>query len=412
MIWLYDALWVLGLILGAPLWIPWILLSPSRRRDFWERWKPLPRRPEASVWLHVASVGEAEAAVPLLSRLCEHGVQPLVTTSTLTGRERLRERFPSLSVRLAPLDLPGLAHWSVRRACIRTLVLVETELWPNWMRAVSRAGGRVVMVSARISDRSFRWYLRARPLFAPLLNGITYLGARSDEDRLRFTKLGVPHERSIVTGDLKLDRAAPAPPSEELTRALGPGPFLIGGSTHAGEEEALLTAWQELRQGPAPELRLLLVPRHPERVAAVVACVERHGARCGLRSRGASDAEVVIVDTVGELASLYTLADLVFCGGTLVRVGGHNLLEPVQAGRVVVHGPHIENQRHQAQLLRPFGVLHRVEDVKELTQVLGMLWAGPKRNMPAERARQGLESHRGAAERSLALVLDEEARGA
>ena len=119
-----------------------------------------------------------------------------------------------------------------------------------------------------------------------------------------------------------------------------------------------------------------------------------------------------MVDTLGELASLYALADLVFCGGTLAHVGGHNLIEPVQAGRVVVHGPHIENQRHQVQLLRPFGALYRVEDAKGLSQVLGALWADPKRNTPAERAREGLESHRGAAERSLALVLDEEAPGA
>lgn len=408
MIWLYNVLCVAGLILGAPVWLAWVLASSSRRRGFAERWTPLPRLSEGTVWVHVASVGEAEAATPLLSRLREHGVPLLATSMTVTGRDRLRERFPSLPVRLVPLDLPGLVDWSVRRARVRTLVLVETELWPNLIRATVAAGGRVVIVSARISDRTYRRYQRARLFFRPLLRRVDRLGARSDADRARFAALGAREDRATLMGDLKLDRPPPAAPSEALKQALGPGPFLIGGSTHVGEEEALLSVWLELRNGPAPRLRLLLAPRHPERVPAVSLSVRRHGARFGLRSAGASEAEVVIVDTMGELASMYGLADLVFCGGTLSPVGGHNLLEPVQAGRVVVHGPYIQNQRHQEQLLRPFGVLRRVENARELGPVLRALWADPQRNAPAEAARAGLLAHRGAAERALGLVLDPE----
>ncbi len=407
MIWLYNLLWVLVLTLGAPVWLPWLLLSPARRRGFGERWALLPTQAEESVWVHAASVGEAEAATPLLARLQERGVPLIVTTSTVTGRDRLRERFSDLTVRLVPLDLPGLTHISVRRARVRTLVLIETELWPNLMRAVAAAGGRIVVVSARISDRSYRWYRRARPFFASLLRRVDQLGARSEEDRARFIELGVPKERATLTGDLKLDRPPPEAASQELREAVGPGPFLIGGSTHAGEEEALLNAWMGLGKGAAPRLRLLLVPRHPQRVPAVRALVERH-ARVGLRSEGAREAEVVIVDTVGELASLYGLADLVFCGGTLAPVGGHNLIEPVQAGRVVVHGPHIENQRHQEQLLRPYGVLHEVRDAGELAQRLSKLWADPERNVPAAAARAGLLAHRGALQRTLELVMPAE----
>ena len=405
MIWLYNMLWAAALVLGAPVWLPWVLISPARRRGFGERWTPLPPRDQDTVWLHAASVGEAEAATPLLSRLAERGVPLVVTTSTVTGRDRLRERFPGLSVRLVPLDLPGLIHVSVRRARVRTLVLVETELWPNLMRAVSAEGGRVVIVSARISDRSYRWYRRARFFFASLLRRVDQLAARSETDRARFTALGVRADRAHLTGDLKLDRPLPDAASEELREAVGPGPFLIGGSTHAGEEEALLRAWGELRKGAAAELRLLLVPRHPERVPAVCALVERHGASFGLRSEGAREADVVIVDTVGELPMLYGLADLVFSGGSLTDVGGHNLIEPVQSGRVVVHGPHIQNQRHQAQLLQPFGVLHRVRNPEELTRVLGELWADAARDAPTADARAGLLAHRGALERTLELVL-------
>jgi len=408
-IWLYNLLWAVVLILGAPVWLPWVFLSASRRRGFAERCSALPARPAPTIWLHAASVGEAEAAAPLIARMQERGLPLVLTTSTVTGRDRLRARFSELPVQLIPLDLPGLAQRSLRRARVRTLVLVETELWPNLMRAATTAGVRVVIVSARISDRSYRWYLRLRPLFASLLCDVDRVGARSETDRARFTALGVREERATLVGDLKLDRPPALAASEELRGALGPGPFLIGGSTHAGEEEALLRAWRELREGAASGLRLLLVPRHPQRVPAVCTLLERHGARFGLRSEGAADAEVVIVDTVGELASLYALADLVFCGGTLARVGGHNLIEPVQAGRVLVHGPHLENQRHQEQLLRPFGVLHRVGDSKELGRVLGELWADPERDAPAERARQGLLAHRGAVERALELVLPESA---
>ncbi|MCH6562132.1 MAG: 3-deoxy-D-manno-octulosonic acid transferase [Deltaproteobacteria bacterium] len=404
MIWLYNVLWAAALILGAPVWLPWVLLSSARRRGFRERWSPLPVRSQQTIWVHAASVGEAEAAMPLLARLQEQGLSLIVTTSTATGRGRLRERFPGLTVRLAPLDLPGLIQVSVRRARVQTLVLVETELWPNMMRAVSVADGRVVIVSARISDRSYRWYLRARVLFAPLLRRVDRLGARSEADLARFIALGVREERATLTGDLKLDRPPPEAASDELRNAIGRGPFLIGGSTHAGEEEALLRAWSELRKGAAPELRLLLVPRHLQRVPAVCALVERHGASFGLRSEGARQADVVIVDTLGELATLYGLAELVFSGGTLADVGGHNLIEPVQAGRVLVHGPHIENQRHQEQLLRPFGVLHRVRAPEDLARVLGELWADPERNARAAAAREGLLAHRGALELTLKLL--------
>ncbi|HXZ84176.1 MAG TPA: 3-deoxy-D-manno-octulosonic acid transferase, partial [Myxococcota bacterium] len=205
--------------------------------------------------------------------------------------------------------------------------------------------------------------------------------------------------------DLKLDRPAPPEPSAELRAAIGAGPLLVGGSTHPGEEEALLQAWQRLRATRAPELRLVLVPRHPERVPEVARTARRHGARAGLRSAGAADADVVVVDSVGELASLYRLAELVFVGGSLAPVGGHNLVEPVQAGRVVVHGPNLANQRTQVALLQPFGVLRSVENAAALERALRELWSDPERNAPAREAAKRLEEHRGATDRVLELVL-------
>jgi 3-deoxy-D-manno-octulosonic-acid transferase len=375
-----------------------------------ERLRPLPRMPERTVWVHAASVGEVEAAAPLVARLVEQGVPVIVTAVTVTGRGRLRNVLPRVRTRIAPLDLPGLVHWSLARARVSVLVLIETELWPNLISAAAARGVRVIVAGGRISDKSFPRYRLLAPFFAPLLDKLHAVGARAELDRARFVALGTPEPRTSVVGDLKLDRAAAPEPSPGLRDALGRGPFLVGGSTHPGEEEALVQAWQRLRATRAPELRLVLAPRHPERVPEVARTVRRNGARVALRSQGAGDAEVVILDSVGELASLYHLADLAFVGGSLSPIGGHNLVEPVQAGRVVVHGPFVQNQRTQVALLGPFGVLHEAENAAALERVLRELWIDPERNAPARDVSKRLEEHRGATDRVLALVS--EARGA
>lgn len=407
MIRVYEALILLAIAIASPLWLAaWLLGAFGPRGSVLERLRPLPRMPEGTVWVHAASVGEAEAAAPLIAALLASQVPVIATTTTLTGRTRLRARLPRLPARLMPLDLPGLVQRSLARAQVAVVVLIETELWPILIHAAERRGTRVIVAGARISDRSFPRYLWLRGLFAPLLARLDRVGARSELDRQRFVALGARTERCSVVGDLKLDRVAAPEPTPALVQALGAGPFLVGGSTHAGEEEALLSAWRRLRGEGAAGLRLVLAPRHPERVADVLKTVRRHGARAALRSQGAADAEVVVVDTVGELASLYVLSELVFVGGTLAHVGGHNLVEPVQAGRVVVHGPHTENQRTQADLLAPLGVLHRVENAAGLERELVALWADPQRNAPARAAAQALAEHRGATDRVLALVLE------
>jgi 3-deoxy-D-manno-octulosonic-acid transferase len=404
-LWVYNAILLAAAVVLAPLWLVWVLLSRRLRRGFFQRLLPLPRSPAGTVWVHAASVGEVEAAAPLIGALVERGVPVVATTLTTTGRDRLRARLPGLRVGLAPLDLPGLVHRSLRRAQVGVLVLVETEIWPNTIWAARSAGIPVLIASARVGDSSFKTYRRLRPLFASVLRGVR-IAARSAEDRERFVELGVPDAAAQVTGDLKLDRADPAPMSDPLRAALGPGPFLLGGSTHLGEEEALLRAFEGLRLSGETSLRLLLAPRHPERVGQVVATVRRHGFSVGLRSEGAADRDVVVLDTLGELPTIYPLAELVFGGGTLAPVGGHNLIEPVQAGKVVVHGIYTQNQRSQVQLLAPLGVLHPVASAGELTSVIAALWADPERNAPAARARGELDSHRGATDKTLDLLLE------
>jgi len=402
----YEVVLVLGLAFALPLLlVAWGLGAFGPRGSLLERLQPLPSMPVGTVWVHVASVGEAEAAVPLLSALADQRVPVIATALTLNGRARLRARLPRVRARLMPLDLPGLIHASLARARVDVLVLVETELWPVLIHAAEQRGARVIVAGGRISDRTLPRYRLLRPFFRPLLARMHEIGARSAVDRERFVALGAASERCRVVGDLKLDREAPPEPSAALREALGAGPFLVGGSTHPGEEEALLEAWRRVVGAGASGLRLVLAPRHPERCADVCKTVRRRGASVGLRSEGAASCDVVVLDGVGELASLYRLAELVFVGGSLAHVGGHNLVEPVQAGRVVVHGPYVQNQRTQADLLAPLHVLHRVENAAGLADTLLALWAAPDRNAPAREAAKQLDAHRGATGRVLASVL-------
>ena len=350
MIALYNLLLILIGVISWPLLLIAVLTRARLRQGLGERLRPLGCVPGGCIWIHAASVGEAEAAVPLVRQLLERGLPVLATTMTLTGRERFRAHFPGLPVRLAPLDLPGLTGASVRRARVRGLVLIETEIWPNAIAATRAAGGAVFIVSGRISDAGFRRYRRFRWRFAAVLGRVQHVAARSPEDLERFLALGVSPARASLGGDLKLDRDPPEPPDAALREAIGSGPMIVAGSTHPGEEEALLAAWQALSER-VDGLRLVLVPRHTERVPEVCELIGRHGIRAGLRSEGAAAARVVVVDTMGELPALYELADWVFVGGSLAPVGGHYLLEPVEAGRVIVHGPHLYTQRTQMLMI-------------------------------------------------------------
>jgi 3-deoxy-D-manno-octulosonic-acid transferase len=400
-------LYNLVLALFAPLVaLPWLLLSRRARKGLAQRLTPLPASWSADIWLHAASVGETEAAVPLLAELEKRGIQAVATTQTLTGQENLGRRLPGLHTRLVPLDFAPLVRASFARLSPRVLILVETELWPNLVWSAHSSGARVLLVSARISDRSFPRYRRLGRLVRAILSSVDAIGTRSEADADRFVALGAPRERVRTTGDLKLDRPPPPEPDDELRRAVGRGPLLVAGSTHAREEESVLRAFQTLRKRGAPEIRLVLAPRHVERAEGLLPLIRSRGLRPALRTRGAAGADVVVLDTIGELASLYGLADLVFCGGSLVPVGGHNLFEAATAGKVVVHGPHLENQRTQVELLKPMGVLQEVGGAEELEATLERLWREPDRHRPAREAATALALHRGAASRSLDLLLE------
>jgi 3-deoxy-D-manno-octulosonic-acid transferase len=387
------------------------LLRPSWRVGLAERLGAFPEVAGASpVWLHGASVGEVRVAARLAAALAAEGTPAVGSATTLAGRAAWRALAPGLPSGFAPLDHP----WSVARALERArpslLALVETELWPCWIQGAAERGVRVAIVSARVSERSFSRYARVRPLVARVLARVAAIGARSEGDAERFVALGAPPERVSVTGDLKLEpESAAAPLASDLAAALGDAPLLVFGSTHAPEEEAALGALAA-SEAAALAAALVLAPRRSERAREIAGLMR--GRRVVLRS--ALDqaplraGDVLVLDTLGELPALWPRATLAFVGGTLAPgVGGHNLLEPAQCGRFVLFGPHGDNVRAAAELLRASGGGARVADAAELARVVVAALRERTSTAAAGAAgRSALVAHRGALTRTLALLRE------
>ncbi len=415
---------LVGLVAAAsPVLLARMLTTGKYRAGFGERLGRYPapvaalggRRP---VWVHAVSVGETVAALPLVTAL--HAARPdlplVLSTVTPTGQAAARERAREALVCYFPFDLRGPVRRALDTIRPRLVLLLETEIWPVFLLEAARRGVPVGIVNGRLSDRSFRRYRLVRPLLARCLRTLAFIGAQSQGDADRFLALGAPAERTVVTGNLKIDQAASPPrpgaaTPESLERALAlrAGPRLVAGSTHRGEEGPVLDAFARLRER-VPDLRLILAPRHPERLAEVARLLDERGLRWQRRSErpgpaGAPAPDVVLVDTIGELAAMYGLADVVFVGGSLVPTGGHSLLEPAAHGRAPLHGPHMHNFREVTRALAEAGGAVPVEDAGSLAEAAATLLADPARRADlGARARGVLEAGRGATARTLALV--------
>ncbi len=425
----YNLLFTLGVILTAPhyLWrMRGRILSGA---DWRERLGFLPAQfedtqPDApgGLWVHAVSVGETLAAAGLVQALQKEcpGRRVFLSCVTRAGREVGEARLPGVAGHFyLPLDF----RFSVRRAFARLrpalLMIVETELWPNLLRTAGESGARVILVNARLSNRSFSGYRWARPFMRRILNCVDWIGAQTSQDAERFIALGASRDRVAVTGNLKFDGKPPK--AEKLSSPLRAGlasaqrrPVLIAASTMPGEEPMLLQAWNEIRKH-YPKALLILVPRHPNRFEAVAQLLSESGLsflrRTTLETGGQEFApqlaspEILLLDTVGELAGIFELADVVFVGGSLVPTGGHNLLEPAYWGKPILFGPHMENFRDIAQLFVEAGAAAAVHDHADLARrVNELLQDEDKRNEMGQRARQLMEHGSGATERTLERV--------
>lgn len=365
-------------------------------------------------WVHAVSVGEAIAAEPLVEGLRRaYPELPLVvSTVTPTGARVVRERLGGTAAhRFFPFDLPFAARRAVAAIEPRFLICLETELWPNLLRILAARGVPVMIANGRLSDRSFRRYRMVRGLLTPVLGGVRVFAMQSAEDARRVIALGADPERVVVTGNLKNEPAPdPTGMAELWHRLLGVRdgqPVWIAGSTHRGEEHAVLEAHRAAR-ARWPDLVLVIAPRHPERVSEVLELVRAQGWPAIRRSElsgPAGAAGVIVLDTVGELAQLYAVADVVFVGGSLVAAGGHNMLEAALKRKPALFGPHTENFREAAELLVGSGAAVVIDDTPALGRELARLLADPE--LRARRGQAGYEvvaARQGAVRETLALV--------
>lgn len=357
-------------------------------------------------WWHAASLGEVAALEPVLERVrVRYPAQSfVVTTTTRSGRDRAHRLWPE-QVCLAPLDLPGGLGHALQVRNPERIIFVETELWPNWLARAHARDIPIGIINGRLSDRSWPRYRRLRGLFGPLLRRVRAAAVRTETDAERFAALGVTMEAIRVTGNTKFDGLASDKPASLPWKS---GLVWTAGSVRPGEEIVLLEAFGALR-ARGVDLRLVLVPRHPSVWSGLAGDLRTRGFRVAVRSRpeaGDVDAEVLVVDGQGELTAFYAAADFVFVGGTLVPIGGHNVLEAAIAGVPVLIGPHVATVREEADVLVKEGGARWVAAAREMTMAITEWLDEDLRSAAGGRAKQVADSFRGGADRTLEWMLE------
>jgi len=414
---LYTLLWVLALPL-ALLRLLWrSRRAPAYRRRWAERLgRFTPPARTGGVWVHAVSVGETQAAQPLIKRLLgEPRAQPVtVTTTTPTGSVRVSELFGDQVFHVyLPFDLPWAVDGFLERVQPRLLIMVETEIWPNLLARCAAHGIPTLLANGRLSARSARRYARLDGFTRETFAAIGAVAAQTEADAQRFVALGTPADRVRVTGSMKFDmaiRGSVKEQAEVLRRGWGTDrPVWVAASTHEGEEEAVLEAHRQVLTA-VPEALLVLVPRHPERFERAAQLVRRAGlsmVRRTERTAVTAGTAVFLGDTMGELPVFLGAADAAFVGGSLVDIGGHNVLEPAAFGVPVVFGPHMHNFVAISELLLASDAARQVSDAEGLADVV-LRWLGDasERARIGENGRRVVEANRGALDRTWQLVVE------
>ena len=375
---------------------------------------------DESIWIHAVSVGEVLTARALLPTLRERypKLRLFLSTTTMTGQQIARNNLQYVDeVFYFPFDFGFIVNRTLRLVRPRLFIMMETEIWPNLLRACARAGVKTMLVNGRISSRSYPRYRLARPFFRRVLSHVDRFCMQSDESARRIIDIGAERQRVAVTGSLKFDSLelpGTAPGDRGRNRVLryfriAPDrPVIIAASTRKGEEAAVLEAFQRIRATMTKAL-LIIAPRKPPQFDEVERLARRAGWNVARRSELRVDAEpghdVVILDTVGELAQLYQVATVVFVGGSLVDTGGHNILEPAVFGKPIVFGPHMQNFAEIARTFLDNGAAIQVRTGRELGPVLLDLLGDPVRRASLGAAARALvEANRGARIKSLTAI--------
>jgi 3-deoxy-D-manno-octulosonic-acid transferase len=404
------------MLVSLPYWLYHILRHGKYHSGFGERMGRVPARLSAAsrsgrvIWVHAVSVGEVLAVSGLVEQMRrnfpEHRV--VVSTTTDTGQELARKRFGAENVFYFPLDFGFAIRPYLNALQPELIVLAETEFWPNFLRLAHASGARIAVANARISDRSWPSYMRFRWALRRMLVHIDLFLSQTEQDRARLQSIGADSARVQVTGNLKFDVSFPAPPLivaalRQSLAAENARPVIVCGSTVEDEERPLLKAFENLRV-EHPRAMMILAPRHPERFDDVAILLQQLNIRFYRRSRWTGESlagGVLLVDSIGELAALYALADVAFVGGSLVPRGGHNIIEPAQYGVAIMTGNHTENFRDIVALFQSRDAV-RIVGVAELPLTLMQLVAddGERRSL-GRRAQETLRLQQGATARTL-----------
>ena len=414
--------YTLLLYLLLPLVLLRLLWRGLRAPTYWRRW---PERfgfvsllPTAApvIWLHAVSVGEVQAAAPLVRALMVRysGHHFVLTTMTPTGAEQVLSSFgQDVTHYYVPYDLPGAVQRFLTRIHPVAAIVMETELWPNIFQGCHEHSIPLLLVNVRLSARSAAGYHRIRRLAVGMLSQVRAIAVQTQADAERIKALGVEAARVRVTGSIKFDVNTPASLREEaavLRRSLGMERAVwIAASTREGEESMILEAYASVRRS-LPQSLLVLVPRHPERFAKVAAMCRKHGFNTQLRSEGLPcdiSTEVFVGDSMGELALLYAAADVAFVGGSLVPTGGHNMIEPAALGLPVMFGPHVFNFEEAGRLLCEAGAAVQVQNTEQLaTAALTYLTDANLRHTLGEKGKQLVQQNRGALGKVMDMVAE------
>ena len=427
---LYALVGAVGFMLIFPLFLIYILVSGEQRDGLLNRLGyyrgELGPKPAGTlrVWVHAASVGEVAAAAPIIRELkaALPEADIILSTTTVTGQAVARRRVGAQAACVfAPVDFLAAAALALRTARPDVLVLVETEIWPNWLYLAHRAGIRTIMVNGRLSARSAGGYRRIRPLVGPVLAGMGAFSMIGRPDAARLKRLGVPGAKIAVNGNAKYDHLAGVTTTATrdtmavLYNLVKAAPVLVAGSVRRGEEALLIDTFLAVRE-TVPDLVCIMAPRHMQRAAKIAA---RAGAldidfqmRSGLRASGSERrAPLVILDTLGELQATYSIATVVFCGGSLVPLGGQNVLEAAAWGKPVLFGPSMEDFQVEKESLLACGGGYEVADQRELADKVAFFLAYPEAAARAGQAGQAMvQANTGAARKHAAVVLQALAR--
>ena len=412
---LYSALLAVALILSLPYWLWQWARHGKHGEGLGERLGRVPRRllpafAGRTIWIHAVSVGEVMAIKPLAGELARRFPQypVVISTTTATGQKLARTTFGEDHVFYFPLDFAFAIRPYLRRLQPRLVVVAETELWPNFLRLAAQSGAAVAIVNARISDRSFSGYQRFRGPLSRVLGHVDLFLTQTEADARRLCGIGAPSNRVEVGGNLKFDAPLPAPTPIVASlrgafRLSGAGPIIVCGSTVEGEEPLLLRALENVLVSH-PRAVMLLAPRHPERFTQVAQLLESLGIRFWRRSLWSGEAlagGVLLIDSIGELASLYALADVAFVGGSLVPRGGHNIIEPAQMGIPIIVGNHTENFRDIIALFETRDAIRIVGPAEFPLTLIELLNSEESRAALGRRGAEVIRTQTGATERTL-----------